>query len=169
MSQVTGATGGILPTAAPPAGAGKKTTARSGKVRQRKITPYLFLLAPLVLLITFSYVPAANLIWYSFTSWDGIDQTKKLVGIQNYIDIFTKPEIFRVFFARVAEDKLMRRFVEIEIRDGEPNTIDGRNDRGYAGNERIEEHLFANAVERRGRNAQDTLHDTREKEPFLKA
>jgi len=74
-----------------------------------------------------------------------------------------------VFFARVAKDKLMRRFVEIEIRDGEPNTIDGRNDRGYAGNERIEEHLFANAVERRGRNAQDTLHDTREKEPFLKA
>jgi len=98
MSQVTGVTGGILPTAVPPAQGGRKATPRSGKVRQRKITPYLFLLAPLALLITFSYVPAANLIWYSFTSWDGIDQTKKLVGIQNYIDIFTRPEIFRVFF-----------------------------------------------------------------------
>ncbi len=99
MSQVTGTTGGMLPTAAPLDVVEKKTATppRRG-VRQRKITPYLFLLVPLAFLVTFTYVPAANLIWYSITDWDGIDQTKNAVGIQNYLDIFTKPEIFRVFF-----------------------------------------------------------------------
>ncbi|PUB20815.1 carbohydrate ABC transporter membrane protein 1 (CUT1 family) [Promicromonospora sp. AC04] len=62
-----------------------------------RITPWLFLLAPVGLLALFTYVPMANMVWYSFTSWDGLDPVKEPVGWQNYVEIFTRPEIFRVF------------------------------------------------------------------------
>lgn len=96
MSQVTGTTGGILPTAAAALDRKKSGPPRQG-VRQRRITPYLFLLVPLAFLLVFTYIPAVNLFWYSVTDWDGIDLSKNFVGLQNYIDIFTKPEFLRVF------------------------------------------------------------------------
>lgn len=65
--------------------------------RENRLTPWLFLLVPLALLALLTYVPLGNMIFYSFTSWDGLDKTKDLVGIDNYIKIFTKPEIFHVF------------------------------------------------------------------------
>ena len=64
----------------------------------RWFTPWLYLLAPLGLLIVFTYVPVANMIWYSFTDWDGLDKTKGFVGLDNYVEIFTRPEMFQVFF-----------------------------------------------------------------------
>ncbi|MET4702732.1 sugar ABC transporter permease [Frigoribacterium sp. UYMn621] len=98
MSPVTGTTGGVLPTAVAPLEAvEKKTTPPRKGVRQRRSTPYLFLLVPLAFLLVFTYVPAVNLFWYSVTDWDGIDLTKNFIGFQNYIDIFTKPEFLRVF------------------------------------------------------------------------
>lgn len=71
----------------------------SGKtsLRQRLI-PWLFLIVPLVLLITFTYVPVANMFWYSLTSWNGISKTKKVVGLDNYTEFFTRPDLYRVFF-----------------------------------------------------------------------
>jgi ABC-type sugar transport system permease subunit len=98
MSQVTGTTGGILPTATAPLDAveAKSSPPRPG-VRQRKLTPYLFLIVPLAFLLVFTYLPAVNLLWYSVTDWDGINLTKNFIGLQNYIDIFTKPEFLRVF------------------------------------------------------------------------
>ncbi|MEO5743786.1 MAG: sugar ABC transporter permease, partial [Terracoccus sp.] len=58
----------------------------------------MFLLIPLVLLITFTYVPVANMFWYSFTSWNGISKTKKVVGLANYTEFLTRPDLYRVFF-----------------------------------------------------------------------
>ncbi len=63
-----------------------------------KITPWLFLLVPLVLLVTFTYIPVVNMFWYSLTSWNGISKTKDYVGFDNYVEVFTRPELFRVFF-----------------------------------------------------------------------
>ncbi|NUP02519.1 MAG: sugar ABC transporter permease, partial [Nonomuraea sp.] len=40
--------------------------------RWRRLTPWLYLAAPLILLVTFTYVPVANMISYSFTDWDGV-------------------------------------------------------------------------------------------------
>jgi ABC-type sugar transport system permease subunit len=48
-------------------------------------------------LITFTYLPVANMFSYSFTSWDGLDKTKDWVGLENYIRIFTDPKILSVF------------------------------------------------------------------------
>ena len=65
--------------------------------RQKIIIGILFLIVPLVLLLVFTYLPAINMVLYSFTKWDGFGTVDKYVGIQNYIDIFTKPEYFSVF------------------------------------------------------------------------
>ncbi len=61
-------------------------------------TPYVFLAVPLVLLVVFTYLPVVNMFWYSLTSWDGLDKTKEFVGLDNYVAVFTRPELFRVFY-----------------------------------------------------------------------
>lgn len=62
-----------------------------------RLAPWLYLVVPLSLLITFTYLPVANMFSYSFTSWDGLDKTKDWVGLENYIRIFTDPKILSVF------------------------------------------------------------------------
>ncbi|WP_117168639.1 carbohydrate ABC transporter permease [Paraliobacillus sediminis] len=64
--------------------------------RQRTFIIIAFLLVPMTLLVTFSFLPVANMFWYSFTDWNGYSE-KNLVGFENYITVFTDPEYFRVF------------------------------------------------------------------------
>jgi len=56
-----------------------------------------FLIVPLALLVTFSFYPAVKLIYYSFTSWDGLSQQYPWVGWANYATIFTDPQLFGSF------------------------------------------------------------------------
>ncbi|MFF8997250.1 carbohydrate ABC transporter permease [Streptomyces achromogenes] len=70
---------------------------RGGRVL-RRLTPWLFLAVPLALLVTFTYVPVGNMIYYSFTDWDGVSPDRHFTGVDNYEQIFTRPELFRVFF-----------------------------------------------------------------------
>jgi raffinose/stachyose/melibiose transport system permease protein len=65
--------------------------------RQKVIIAILFLMVPVALLLIFTYLPAINMVLYSFTKWDGFGPVDKYVGIQNYIDILSKPEYFSVF------------------------------------------------------------------------
>ncbi|MBD8080129.1 carbohydrate ABC transporter permease [Cellulosimicrobium arenosum] len=97
MAAVTGPAGALRtkPPTPPRGRRGHRTDALGSS--GRRITPWLFLLAPVGLLLVFTYVPVANMVWYSFTSWDGLDPVKEPVGWQNYVEIFTRPEIFRVF------------------------------------------------------------------------
>lgn len=93
-------------THAPTAGVDKESAgartakggSRPGRGALRRATPWLFLLVPLVLLITFTYVPVANMIYYSFTDWDGVSPEIHVIGTSNYAELFTRPELFRVFF-----------------------------------------------------------------------
>lgn len=62
------------------------------------VTPYAFLFAALALLITFTYVPVANMFWYSLTEWDGLSPVKEFVGLDNYVELFTRPDLFDVFW-----------------------------------------------------------------------
>ncbi|MEV0091222.1 sugar ABC transporter permease [Streptomyces sp. NPDC050738] len=66
--------------------------------RWRSVTPWLFLAAPLALLGVFTYAPVANMIAYSFTDWDGISPELHYTGAENYTELFTRPELFQVFF-----------------------------------------------------------------------
>jgi multiple sugar transport system permease protein len=70
---------------------------RGGVRRMRSLTPYLFLLVPVVLLLLFTYVPIANMLAYSVVKWNGLSADRKFVGVDNYIRIFTQPELFGVF------------------------------------------------------------------------
>lgn len=65
--------------------------------RQKILVSILFLAVPMLLLLVFNYLPAINMFLYSLTQWDGFGPIDKFVGLQNYIDIFTKPEYFSVF------------------------------------------------------------------------
>jgi len=64
---------------------------------RRPLTPWLFLAVPLAFLLTFTYVPVANLFFYSLTEWDGFSPEKPFVGGDNYSQLFTRPELFHVF------------------------------------------------------------------------
>lgn len=79
----------------------------------RTLTPWLFLLAPLALLIIFTYIPVGNLVYYSFTSWDGVSPEKRFVGTKNFVELFTRPELFRVFY--VSLFYLVGSFVQIAL------------------------------------------------------
>lgn len=63
---------------------------------QRRFLIVSFLIVPLTLLITFTFIPVINMIGYSFTDWNGFSE-KNFVGLENYITLFTDPEYFAVF------------------------------------------------------------------------
>ncbi|MCD1258962.1 sugar ABC transporter permease [Paenibacillus athensensis] len=62
---------------------------------QRKFILITFLAVPLALLLTFSYFPALNLVYYSFLDWDGLTE-KRFIGLANYVELFSKAEYFAV-------------------------------------------------------------------------
>ncbi|MER6092368.1 carbohydrate ABC transporter permease [Streptomyces bluensis] len=84
------------PAPAPPPDAGTSRPPRKVRV-WRRVTPWLFLAAPLALLVTFTYAPVANMVAYSFTDWDGVSPELHYTGVENYVDIFTRAELFQVF------------------------------------------------------------------------
>jgi ABC-type sugar transport system permease subunit len=94
----------VVTTAAPALPARRIILAR-GRGRPRRparppgrwLTPWLFLLVPLVFLAVFSYVPVVNMVGYSVTDWDGLSPQRTFVGLDNYLEIFTRPALFKVF------------------------------------------------------------------------
>ncbi|PWV89425.1 multiple sugar transport system permease protein [Paenibacillus cellulosilyticus] len=69
---------------------------------QKKIIIISFVALPLLLLLTFSYYPALELVRLSFTNWDGMSPDKDWVGFKNYHEVFSNSEIFGVFKHNVA-------------------------------------------------------------------
>ena len=69
------------------------------KLIEKKERKYLFifLFFPLLLLILFGLIPMIVLVYYSFTSWNGISSIKEFVGMENYITVLTNPKYFEVF------------------------------------------------------------------------
>lgn len=65
--------------------------------KQKNIIIFTFLLIPVTLLLLFTYYPAAKLVFFSFTDWDGYSPEKPWVGLDNYKEVFSNPDIFGVF------------------------------------------------------------------------
>ncbi|WP_405691929.1 carbohydrate ABC transporter permease [Streptomyces sp. NBC_01185] len=82
---------------APPPESAPGGTRAGRRRRTAGLTPWLFLAAPLALLLMFTFLPVADMIGYSFTDWDGISPTRSLVGGENYTDLVTRPARFEVF------------------------------------------------------------------------
>lgn len=70
------------------------------KKKERKII-FLFLFLPLTLLILFGIIPVIALVFYSFTSWNGLSTVKEFVGIENYIKIISEPKYFEAFINNI--------------------------------------------------------------------
>jgi len=64
---------------------------------QKKIVTIGFVALPLLLLLTFAYYPALELLRLSFTNWNGISSDKDWIGWANYAEVFSNPDIFGVF------------------------------------------------------------------------
>ena len=96
MTDTTQRAAGPVAKAAP-AALGPAPAPRKVRV-WRVVTPWLFLLAPLALLIVFTYAPLTNMVAYSFTDWDGVSPELHYTGAGNYSELFTRPELFEVFF-----------------------------------------------------------------------
>lgn len=64
---------------------------------QKNIIIFSCLLIPVALLLLFTYYPALKLVWFSFTDWDGYSPEKPWVGLDNYKEVFSNPDIFGVF------------------------------------------------------------------------
>ena len=60
---------------------------------QRGLVSVLFMLIPLLLLLTFTYIPFAKMVQFSFYDMKYIGE-RTFVGIQNYIDVFQRDDIF---------------------------------------------------------------------------
>ncbi|GIE33751.1 ABC transporter permease [Actinoplanes italicus] len=72
----------------------------AGRRRRRpkfKHYPWLYVAPALILLLTFTYVPVGNMLFYSFHKWDGLDVTMDPVGFGNYVKVFTDERYWRVF------------------------------------------------------------------------
>jgi multiple sugar transport system permease protein len=63
---------------------------------QQKIIIVAFLLIPITLLILLCLSPVAQLVFYSFTDWNGHSRTFKFVFLRNYQQIFINPDQFAV-------------------------------------------------------------------------
>jgi raffinose/stachyose/melibiose transport system permease protein len=63
--------------------------------RQKMVLLISFLFIPTILLILFVVYPLIKLGEFSFTDWNGTSKTYNYIGLENFIDIFTKfPEVW---------------------------------------------------------------------------
>lgn len=78
----------------------KKSSGFKHFLTKRKTQKWLvvigFLIIPLFLLITFTYLPFVDMVKYSFMKWDGFSPKKTWIGLDNYIEVFTRPEYLKV-------------------------------------------------------------------------
>ena len=64
---------------------------------QKRLLTVAFLIVPLGLLFTFTFLPLVNMATYSFQNWSGLGSDREWIGIDHYVRIFTDPEYFAVF------------------------------------------------------------------------
>ena len=48
------------------------------------------------LLVVFTYLPLFDMVGYSFFKWNGTSKQKTWIGLNNYIEVFTRPEYLKV-------------------------------------------------------------------------
>lgn len=67
---------------------------------QRVLVITTFMLVPLVLLLVFTYIPFGKMVQFSFYNKKYIGEMR-WVGLKNYIDVFSRKEIFQSLFVSV--------------------------------------------------------------------
>ncbi|RWZ54435.1 sugar ABC transporter permease [Halobacillus fulvus] len=65
-------------------------------MKQRKFTPFMFLLPGCIILGAFIFYPMIQAIWLSFTDYNMIQQDPNFVGTANYQELFADPLFWKV-------------------------------------------------------------------------
>ena len=65
---------------------------QSGKVN-RRLCMIVFMFAPLALLFTFTYLPFAEMVQFSFYDMKYIGE-RTFVGLENYVEVFSREDCF---------------------------------------------------------------------------
>lgn len=96
---------------------------------QKKVILVFFLLVPLALLGLFTYYPAVKLVYLSFTDWDGLGSGASFLGLDNYREVFTNPDLFGVFLHQIpyAIGGILQNIVAIGFAVILNSTLRGRN------------------------------------------
>lgn len=64
------------------------------KKQSQNFTLILFVLPAFIFFAAFKLIPAVLGLWFSFTNWNGINPTYKIIGLQNFAEIFTSDSDF---------------------------------------------------------------------------
>lgn len=67
------------------------------QANEKRLLIFAFTIIPVLLLLTFSYYPLFKMFQYSLTDWNGYSANPKMVGLDNYKTVLTKPAYFTVF------------------------------------------------------------------------
>lgn len=59
------------------------------------LLPWTFALPALVVYVVFLVYPALSSLWFSFTDWDGLSATYNVVGVDNYVTMFSDPVVLQ--------------------------------------------------------------------------
>lgn len=65
------------------------------KIKQKGLG-YLFLIPSILAFAIFMFYPMAQTIYLSFFDWNLVSPTKEFVGLDNYIDLFTNPNTWKI-------------------------------------------------------------------------
>lgn len=80
---------------------------------QQNLIIITFLLVPLFLLVLFTYLPFGDMVKLSFYKWNGTSSVKKFIGLDNYKEVFSRPEYLKVF--KTSLYYLIGSFVQIGV------------------------------------------------------
>jgi raffinose/stachyose/melibiose transport system permease protein len=71
----------------------------AGKIKKERISPviYLMTIPAFILFFVFHTFPALQGIFYSFTNWNGLNPSYKMVGFKNYIDLLHDSNILSTY------------------------------------------------------------------------
>ena len=64
------------------------------KKQSQNVTLILFVLPAFIFFAAFKLIPAVLGLWFSFTNWNGINPTYRIIGLENFTEIFTSDTDF---------------------------------------------------------------------------
>ncbi len=70
-------------------------------MKQRKFTPYLFLIPGCLILGAFIFYPMLQAIWLSFTDYNMVQQNPNFVGVENYKNLFQDELFWQVLWQTI--------------------------------------------------------------------
>ena len=83
--------------------------------RKTDWTPYVFLIAPLALYTIFMIFPTVYSFFISLHNWDGLSGVREFIGLDNYVEVLTEDEIFKVSIANNVRWAILSEIIPIVL------------------------------------------------------